>query len=53
MDDCWAVSRQSWLILSLRYTTNALLECCPDDHRATLLPFLSESCGPGRRRCNR
>ncbi len=41
--DCSAVSRQSWLTLSLHYTTNASLECCLDGHPATLLPFLSDS----------
>jgi hypothetical protein len=41
-----------WLIPFLHCTTNVLPGYCPDDRPSTLLPFLSDFCGPGRRRCN-
>jgi len=46
------IIRPFCVIFFLRYTTNVLLGYCPDGHPATLLPFLSGSCGPGRHRCN-
>lgn len=41
------ISWPVFLTLCLRYTTNAQLECCPDDRPAYFPPSLSGAGGPG------